>query len=533
MKRISTIVLAIILAFTTFCVAPIASASNDLSEGSLYAGGEIDGTKGFIDVEFTLPQENVLIYGLQFDYTLPKGVKLAGTPQNKIGNEWEMVSYDGHIHLYNHKTPLNDIKSNFGATYSIVSIPVQIDSSTKILPGRLDFTATLTSVAIGNSSSQYGFCEGIDYCDTENVDFGIEYIKAINGATVSGIKEQVYDDGFDCEQYDVKVTLDGVTLTEGIDYELEYTNNIYPGKAEVKIVGINSYKGEIKRNFIIIPDKVQKLKVSGKTAGSLKISWSASPKVDGYYIYRSRSANLGYALIKTQSGTSFTDTMLPSGKYFYYRVCAYKKISGKTYSGAYASVAGNTNGYIVKKPESLKVSKENTSSLKLTWKVTPKANGYYIYRSTKKDSGFKKIKTISSPYTTYYTDKKLSKGKTYYYRVYAYRKFSGEIGVGDPAAITAATKPSAPSIKSVSALSGKKAKITVKKLSGADGYSISISTSKSKGFKTVYTGSKTTYTKKSLKAKKTYYVKVRAYKISGGKKIYGSYSKVKSVKIKK
>ena len=105
--------------------------------------------------------------------------------------------------------------------------------------------------------------------------------------------------------------------------------------------------------------------------------------------------------------------------------------------------------------------------------------------------------------------------------------------MGEPATITAATKPSAPSIKSVSALSGKKAKITVKKLSGADGYSISISTSKTKGFKTVYTGSKTTYTKTKLKAKKTYYVKVRAYKLSGGKKIYGSYSKIKSVKIKK
>lgn len=533
MKRIFTLVLATILAFTTFCFAPTVSANNDLREGSLSAYGEIDGTKGSIEVEFTLPQENVLVYGLQFSYTLPKGVKLAGTPQNKIGNGWEMVAKEGSVHLYNHKTPLNDIETEFGSTYSVVRIPVQIDPKAKILPGRLDFTATLTSVAIGNESSQYGFSEGIEYFDTENVDFGIEYVKDIKGATVKGVTQQVYDDGFDCEQYDITVTLDGETLSEGIDYELEYSNNVYPGKAVVKIVGTNYYKGEIKREFIIVPDKVENLKVTGKTASSITIKWTAHPKVDGYYIYRSRSANSGYSLIKTQTATTFTDKDLQSGKYYYYRVCAYKKINGKVYSGAYASVRGNTNGYIVKKTESLKVSKENTSSLKLTWKVTPNANGYYIYRSTKKDSGFKKIKTIKSSYTTYIIDKKLSAGKTYYYKVVAYRKFGSEIGVGEPASLTAATKPKAPTISSVKALSGKKAKITVKTLSGADGYSISISTSKTKGFKTVYTGSKTTYTKKSLKAKKTYYVKVRAYKISGGKKIYGSYSKVKSVKIKK
>ncbi len=532
MKRISTFILAMVLAFTTFCFAPTVSANNDLMEGSLSAYGEIVGTKGSIEVEFTLPQENVLIYGLQFNYTLPKGVKLAGAPQNKIGNGWEMVSGEGHIHLYNHKTPLNDIKT-FGSDYNIVSIPVQIDAKAKILPGTLDFTATLTSVAVGNESSQYGFSEGIDYCDTENVDFGIEYTKSISSASVSGIKQQVYDDGFDCEQYDVTVKLDGTTLTYGIDYDLEYSNNIYPGVATVKIVGTNNYYGTISRTFIIVPAKLEGLNKSGKTAGSITIKWTASPKIDGYYIYRSRSANSGYSLIKTQTATTFTDKDLQSGRYYYYRVCAYKKINGKVYSGAYSTVAEKTNGYIVAKPEKLKVSKENTSSLKLTWKVTPKANGYYIYRSTKKDSGFKKIKTITSPYTTYYVNKKLSKGKTYYYKVVAYRKFSGETGIGEAATITAATKPKAPTISSVKALSGKKAKITVKKLSGADGYNISISTSKSKRFKTVYTGSKTTYTKKSLKAKKTYYVKVRAYKISGGKKIYGSYSKVKSVKIKK
>jgi len=44
---------------------------------------------------------------------------------------------------------------------------------------------------------------------------------------------------------------------------------------------------------------------------------------------------------------------------------------------------------------------------------------------------------------------------------------------------------------------------------------------------------KTKYTIKKLKKKKTYYIRVRAYKMNGKKKVYGKWSKVKKVKIKK
>ena len=51
--------------------------------------------------------------------------------------------------------------------------------------------------------------------------------------------------------------------------------------------------------------------------------------------------------------------------------------------------------------------------------------------------------------------------------------------------------------------------------------------------KTIKNNKTTSYTKTKLKKKKTYYFKVRSYKTIDGKKVYGDYSKVKSVKIKK
>lgn len=49
---------------------------------------------------------------------------------------------------------------------------------------------------------------------------------------------------------------------------------------------------------------------------------------------------------------------------------------------------------------------------------------------------------------------------------------------------------------------------------------------------TIKNNKTTTKTFKKLKKKKTYYAKVRAYKQSGNKKVYGAYSKVKKVKVK-
>ena len=76
-------------------------------------------------------------------------------------------------------------------------------------------------------------------------------------------------------------------------------------------------------------------------------------------------------------------------------------------------------------------------------------------------------------------------------------------------------KPSVSKVKSFKAKAGKrKLTLTWKKISGAAGYQIQVSTKKNfKGAKTITVSkSKKSYTKKGLKAKKKYYVRIRAYK---------------------
>ena len=100
---------------------------------------------------------------------------------------------------------------------------------------------------------------------------------------------------------------------------------------------------------------------------------------------------------------------------------------------------------------------------------------------------------------------------------------------------TEVAKPKSVSPKKVK--SAKKAiSVEWKKVSGVKGYQIQVATDKKfkKNKKTVtIKKQKTTKTTvKKLKAKKKYYVRVRTYKIVNGKKVYSSWSKVKSVKTK-
>lgn len=97
-----------------------------------------------------------------------------------------------------------------------------------------------------------------------------------------------------------------------------------------------------------------------------------------------------------------------------------------------------------------------------------------------------------------------------------------------------AVAPKKTVVKKVKALGKKKIKITVKKSSEqVSGYEVILSTKKNFKNAKKITTKKNVVTVKKLKAGKKYFVKVRAFKKVGNKKIYGNYSTVKKVIVKK
>lgn len=174
-------------------------------------------------------------------------------------------------------------------------------------------------------------------------------------------------------------------------------------------------------------------------------------------------------------------------------------------------------------------SAANTSSgMRIEWKEVDGAEKYYVYRKLSGGS-WKKIAAVKKNVHVY-TDKKAANGKTYYYRIQAYES-------SDNNCYSASVKRIRLKASAITGRSKTKNSFTVKykKVSGAGGYQISYSTTKkyTKNVKNKWVKSGKTIQKKitGLKRKKTYYIRVRAYKTVGGKKYYGAWSSVKTVKL--
>lgn len=187
----------------------------------------------------------------------------------------------------------------------------------------------------------------------------------------------------------------------------------------------------------------------------------------------------------------------------------------------------------------IEATKSTTTSITLKWKKNEKAAGYYVYAynsSKKKWVKVKDTKTTSAKITKI-SGKKLKAGTTYKFKVTAYTG-SGKKKktISDSTLkLTYTTVPKKVSFTSVKKKSSSKAALKWKKVSGASGYEIYMKTGskgKYKLVKTIKKGKTVSYTKAKLKKKTKYYFKVRAYKMVGSKKVYGSYSKVKTIKLK-
>lgn len=111
----------------------------------------------------------------------------------------------------------------------------------------------------------------------------------------------------------------------------------------------------------------------------------------------------------------------------------------------------------------------------------------------------------------------------------------GISGLIPVSASAAKIKPNKVKIKSVKAVSTTAAKVSWKKVKKAKGYQIKVSNNKKfKKSKVVNIKKNTSKAKiKNLKTNTKYFVKVRAYTKVGKKKVYGKWSKFKSVKTKR
>ncbi len=226
-------------------------------------------------------------------------------------------------------------------------------------------------------------------------------------------------------------------------------------------------------------------------------------------------------------------TDVPSSFTYTYQITGSKQVVTVTVNVDKTEMVSNVLS--LDKVTALTTKSKAYNKVTLTWSGVDGATGYRVYRSTSKTSGFKKIKSITSSSKVTYTNSNISCGTTYYYKVRAYRLVDGNyyFGAYSPV-VSAKAKPATPASFKARKSTRTKVKVSWKAVTGASGYRIYRSTSRTGGFsriKTVKSGASTSYVKKT-KRNKTYYYKMRAYTTVNGKKVWGAYTTVKAYKLK-
>lgn len=313
------------------------------------------------------------------------------------------------------------------------------------------------------------------------------------------------------------------------------TTYYYKVETLIKTDGTTGYSGD---SAAVSGKTVAKTAISYVvSAGSktLEVGWKKITGAWGYRVKRSTSKNGTYktiATIKGKSTVTYKDTSVSTGKKYYYKVEVINQVNGtKGYSGDSKVVSGST----LAKTSITSVKAVNSKSIKIGWKKVSGASGYQIYRSSSKNGSYKKVATVSGSSTKSYTDQSVSAGKTYYYKVRAYKTNNKKTGVASYTAVQQAWTLKAVKISNVSESGGKKVTLNWDQVSKADGYRIYRSTSPDSGFKQIKeikSGSTLKYSDTTVKSGNVYYYRIAAITTIKGSAVgRGNYSSVLAVPV--
>ena len=268
--------------------------------------------------------------------------------------------------------------------------------------------------------------------------------------------------------------------------------------------------------------------LTAESAGykEVKLTWSAVDGVTGYEVSRKTSSS-SYKKIATVTGgkTGCSDTKVTAGTAYTYKVRAYKTVNG---SKVYGDDSNEVTVTPVLAAPQITLKNVSYNSVTITWNQISGAHGYKVYRSTKKDSGYKAVKTINDKTTLTFIDKKLSAGKKYYYKVCAFRTVGGKNAEGeysDVQSIKAA--PEAVTLKSEAA-GATAVKLTWNKVdmpSTGGGYAVYQIVNGTDSLIKRCSAKSTSYTVTGLTAGQKYTFKVVTFaKDKNGKRAYGGTS---------
>lgn len=336
-------------------------------------------------------------------------------------------------------------------------------------------------------------------------------VTALNDAnTVILISEQNYVYDGTPKTPAVSVCYNGILLSENVDYSLTYSDFVVAGTAKVTVTGINSYTGSVTKEYTIKPitfnsknlsvtfDKASLVYYGSAVHPVMYVSFNGQPLVQDvdYKVTYSKNNAPGRATVK---------------------------ITG---IGNFAGSVSKTFIISPQKVNFVSIAKNSATTATVSWGKVDKVSGYEILKYDANKNSFVHA-VYASADSTSYKFTKLQNSALHSYVVKAYKTIDGDKYFGEQSdAVSVFIKPAKAQLTSVT-MKNSTLNVEWKKLD-CTGYEIIYTTDSKfkKGLKTVKikNSNKTKKAIKKLKKGKKYYVKVRAYAVNNGKKLYGSKS---------
>lgn len=336
-------------------------------------------------------------------------------------------------------------------------------------------------------------------------------VTALNDAnTVISISEQNYVYDGTPKTPAVSVYYNGILLSENVDYSLTYSDFVVAGTAKVTVTGINSYTGSVTKEYTIKPitfnsknlsvtfDKTSLVYYGSAVHPVMYVSFNGQPLVQDvdYKVTYSKNNAPGRATVK---------------------------ITG---IGNFAGSVSKTFIISPQKVNSVSIAKNSATTATVSWGKVDKVSGYEILKYDANKNSFVHAVYASADSTSYQFTK-LQNSALHSYIVKAYKTIDGDKYFGEQSdAVSVFIKPAKAQLTSVT-MKNSTLNVEWKKLD-CTGYEIIYTTDRKfkKGLKTVKIKNSNTTKKaiKKLKKGKKYYVKVRAYAVNNGEKLYGSKS---------
>ena len=250
---------------------------------------------------------------------------------------------------------------------------------------------------------------------------------------------EVYRKDANSEDYKLVKDLNATTYTDkGLAKGTEYS---YKVKSYRVVDGVKVYSEDSNSISAKIKDSF-KLNLEKTTRNSVEFSWDKIKDATGYEILRYSTASKKYVVIsdidfdklsdedreasEEAEVYSYLDQGRTSATIYKYQVKAYNKVDGKK---VYLKESEKLKATTTPLTPNVTVKSSSKKTARLSWtNCSTRATGYKVYMATSKNGTYKLVKTTTAKsFTKYY----LTSGKTYYFKVRAYRTVDGKNIYGD------------------------------------------------------------------------------------------------------